>query len=145
MSQILSLLKDCAIDYVEAAAAAGQTALTGDVLDMQGWENVCFIAITGDVTATSVLTLSAYAHTANAASGAAITDASATYTAAASDADSKLMIVDVRQPQKRYVYPYLTRTTADAVISGIIAIRYNGEKLPVTQGSSVLVSTLARG
>lgn len=145
MSQILSLLKDCAIDYVEASATAATTALTSDVLDMQGWENVCFIAITGDVTDTSVLTLTAYDHTANAASGSAITGAAATFTAGASDADSKLLIVDVRQPQKRYVYAVLTRTVANAVVNGIVAIRYNGHKLPITQGSSVIASTLARG
>lgn len=142
---MLSLLKDCAIDYVEAAATAGQTALTGDVLDMSGWENVCFIAIFGDVTDTAVLTLAAYDHTANAASGSAITGASATFTAGATNADSAMLIVDVRQPQKRYVYPYLTRTTANAVVNGILAIRYNGSKLPVTQGATVLASTLVRG
>lgn len=139
---MLSLLNDCAIDYVEAAATAAQTALTGDVLDMQGYENVCFIAIFGDVTDTSVLTLAAYSHTANSAAGTALTGGSATFTAGASDADSKLLIVDVRRPTKRYVYPYLTRTTANAVVNGILAIRYNGEKLPITQGSSVIASTL---
>ena len=35
---IQSILKDCAIDYVEAAATAGTSLLTSDVLDMAGWD-----------------------------------------------------------------------------------------------------------
>lgn len=140
-----SLLKECAIDFVEAAAAAGQTTLTTDVMDMQGFENVMFIALTGDVTDTSVLTLTAFAHTANAAAGAAISGAVATFTADATSADNKMLIVDVVNPGKRYVYATFARGTANAVLSGIICIRYNGSKIPVSQAAGLIASALARG
>ena len=140
---IQSILKDCAIDYVEAAAVAGTSLLTSDVLDMAGWDGCCFIAALGDVTASSALALTALGHTANAASGAAITGAAASFTAGASDADSKLLVVDVVRPVKRYIYATLARADQNAVVNGIIAIRYRGAKSPVTQGSTVIASALA--
>lgn len=140
---IQSLLKDCAIDYVEGAATAATSTLTTDVLDMAGYDGVCFIAMFGDVTASSVLTLTALGHTANAASGAAITGAVATFTAGASDADSKAIVVDVVRPVKRYVYATLARADQNAVVNGVLAIRYRGSKSPVTQGSTIIASALA--
>lgn len=141
-----NILKDCAIDLVEGDATAGTSTLTSDVLDMSGWDGVCFIAVTGDVTDTSVLTLAVLDDTDTNVSGAtAITGASATFTADATSADEKLLIVDVYRPQKRYVHCTLARATANAVVGGIIAIRYRGAKSPVTQGSTVVASTFAVG
>lgn len=139
---MISLLKDAKITRVENAAAAAQTELTTDILDMSGYDSVMFCAVLGDVTATSVLTLSLKDNSANSTSGSsAISGASATFTAGASDADNKLLIVDCYRPSQRYVYASLTRTTADAVVDGIIAIQYNSRAVPQTQGSTVLAST----
>jgi hypothetical protein len=141
-----SLLKQCAFDYIEPEAVAGTTTLTSDVLDMAGWDGVVFIALTGDATSGTVLTLQAYTHTANAASGSALTGAVATYTSASSsDADNKLLIVDVKRPINRYVYCTLARATQNCVNNGIIAIRYRGKSAPITQPSSVIASTLLVG
>ena len=143
---MFSLLKNCDISLVEGDATAGTSTLTSDVLDMQGWDGVAFIAVTGDVTDTSVLTLTALDDTDDNVSGAtAITGAAATFTANASTADEKLLIVDVYRPQKRYVHCTLARATANAVVGGIIAIRYRGKKLPITQGSTVVASAFAVG
>ena len=140
------LVENCAIDYVEAAATAATTTLTTDVLDMQGYDGVTFIAALGDVSDTSVLSLAVYEHTANAASGTAISGATAGATAGASDYDSKLLIVDVQKPSKRYVYATLARGTANAVVNGITAIRYKGShSCPVTQGSTVMQLTKVQG
>lgn len=139
---MISLLKDAKITQVENSASAAQTELVSDILDMSGYDSVMFIADLGDVTATSVLTLSLKDNSANSTSGAAaISGASATFTAAASDADNKLLIVDCYRPAQRYVFASLTRTTADAVVDGIIAIQYNSRTVPQTQGSTVLAST----
>lgn len=143
---MFSLLKDCKITRVENAAAAGQTELKTDVLDMSGYDGVMFVAILGDVTDTSVLTLTAKQNTANSDSSptpTSITGASATFTAGASDADNKLLVVDVVRPTSRYVFASLTRTTANAVVDGIIAIQYRSRSVPVTQGSTVLASALS--
>lgn len=142
-----NLSKDIKVTVVEAAAAAGQTALTSDVLDMSGFDGVIFIALTGDVTSGSVLSLVAKGNTANSVSSPTpITQATATYTAAsASDSDSKVLMVDVYRPPLRYIFASLTRTTQDAVIGGIIAIQYTAAKKPTSQDASVIASTFAVG
>ena len=141
-----NLLKDCKITRVENSAVAAQTELKSDVLDMAGYDAVCFIALLGDITTGSVLTLTAKGNTADSDSSptpVAITDGAATFTAGASDADNKLIVVDVIRPAYQYVFASLTRTTANAVVDGIIAIQYRTKDFPVTQPASILVSALA--
>ncbi len=135
-----SLLNDVVIDRVLIDTAAGQAATAGDILDMAGFEGVIFIAKLGDVTDTSVVTLTAQQNTANSSSGMATLSGSATYTAGATNADNNLLVLDVYRPTERYVRPVLTSATANAVKNGIIAIRYGSRKLPATQGATVLAS-----
>lgn len=135
-----SLLNDVVIDRVLIDMAAGQAATAGDILDMAGFEGVIFIAKLGDVTDTSVVTLTAQQSTANSAGGMATLSGSVTFTAGAADADNNLLVLDVYRPTERYVRPVLTSATANAVKNGIIAIRYGGRKLPATQSATVLAS-----
>jgi hypothetical protein len=142
---MLSLLKDCKITRLENSAAAGTTDLDGDVLDMDGFDGVAFVAALGDVTTGSVLELQVFGNTANSTSSPTpveLTVDNATFTAGASDADSKLLVVDVVRPAYRYVFPRIKRGTANAVVDGVIAIQYRAKSLPVTQGSTVLASAL---
>lgn len=142
----MNLSKSIKVTVVEAAAAAGQTELVSDVLDMQGFDGVMFIALLGDVTATSVLTLTAKGNSANSVSSPTpVTQAAATFTAAASDADSKVLMVDVYNPALRYMFASLTRTTADAVVGGVIAIQYQADQKPTTQHATVIASAIAAG
>lgn len=143
-----TILKDAKISYVLGAVAAGTSAQNSSVLDMSGYDSVIFIAMLGDVTSGSVLTLTINENTASSTSSptpTAVTDgATAAYTAGASDADSKCLVVDVhRGLTKRYVYAALTRTTQNAVINGILAIQYNARSLPVTQSSDLIATALA--
>ena len=142
----MNLSKDIKITVVEGAAAAGQTELTSDILDMSGWDGCMFIALTGDVTTGSVLTLNAKGNSANSTSSPTpVTQASATFTAGASDADSKALMVDVYDPMLRYMFATLTRTTADAIVGGIIAIQYKADSRPTSQHASVIASAIAAG
>lgn len=143
----MNLLKDIKITVVSPAAAAAQTAITGSVLDMAGFDGVVFVALTGDVTSGSVLSLLAKGNTANSTSSPSpSTLATATYTAAsASDSDSKVLAVDVYRPTQQYVFPSLTRTTQDAVIGGIVAIQYQSHTKPSLQDASVIASAFAVG
>lgn len=138
-------LSDCVKTiYVEGAAAAAQTELTSDVIDMSGYDAVRAIAITGDVTTTCVLTLNLKSNSANSTSSPTpVTEASATFTAGASDADSKMLTVDVIRPTGRYVFATLTRTTADAVVNGIVIELYRARSVPVTQDTTVISHTEA--
>lgn len=142
-----SLLKNVKVTPVAASAAAAQTEVLTSVLDMSGYDGVMFIALLGDVTATSVLTLTAKGNTASSTSSPTpVTQiATAAFTAGASDADDKALIVDVYDPVLRYVFASLTRTTANAVVNGIIAIQYKAEYKPTTQAATVIASNMGPG
>ena len=143
----MNLSKDIKITVVEAAAAAAQTELVTDVLDMSGYEGVMFIALTGDVTTASVLTLTVKGNSANSVSSPTPVTQKATgaFTADGTSADSKAIVVDVYKPALQYVFASLTRTAADAIVGGIIAIQYNARNKPTTQHASVIASAFGLG
>lgn len=142
-----NLSKGIKITVVEAAAAAAQTELVTDVLDMSGYEGVLFIALTGDVTTASVLTLTVKGNSANSISSPTpiVQKATGAFTAGGTDADSKAIMVDVFRPTLRYMFGSLTRTAADAVVGGIIAIQYGAHNKPTTQDASVIASAFGVG
>ena len=141
-----NLMKDVKVTVVEAAGGAAQTELVTDILDMSGYEGVMFLALLGDVTSGSVLTLTAKGNSANSVSTPTpVAQGNATFTAGATDADSKLLMVDVYKPPLRYMFGSLTRTTQDAIVGGIIAIQYGAHNKPTTQDASVIASTFALG
>lgn len=143
----MSLLKNVKVSVVAASAAAAQTEVVSSVLDMQGYDGVMFVALLGDVTATSVLTLTAKGNSANSTSTPTpvVQAATSAFTAAASDADDTALVVDVYDPALRYAFASLTRTTANAVVNGIIAIQYKAEYRPTTQAASVLAAAMGPG
>ena len=143
----MNLSKDVKITVVSPAAAAATTAIDSSILDMQGYEGVMFIALTGDVTATSDLTLTIKGNTANHLTvPTPITQKATTlFTADATSADSKALVVDLYKPALRYVFANLTRATANAVIGGIIAIQYNSTNKPTTNDASVIASAFGLG
>lgn len=143
----MNLSKEIKITVVEAAATAAQTELVTDVLDMQGYEGVMFIALTGDVTTSCDLTLTAKGNSANSTSSPTpVTQkATTTFTAGATNADSKVLMVDVYKPTLRYMFGSLTRTTANAVVGGIIAIQYGARNKPTSQDATVIASAFGLG
>lgn len=143
----MSLLKNIKVTPVAASAVAAQTEVLTSVLDMSGFDGVMFIALLGDVTATSVLTLTAKGNTASSTSSPTpVTQvATSVFTAGASDADDKALVVDVYDPMLRYAFASLTRTTANAVVNGIIAIQYTAEYKPTTQAATVIAAAMGPG
>lgn len=143
----MSLLKNVKVAYVAGAAVAAQTEVLSTVLDMTGYDGVMFIALLGDVTATSVLTLTAKGNTASSTSSPTPVTQKATsaFTAGASDADSAALIVDVYDPALRYMFASLTRTVANAAVNGIVAIQYKAEYRPTTQDATVIANAMGPG
>lgn len=143
----MNLNSDVKITVVAAAAAAAQTAVTSSVLDMQGFDGVMYIALLGDVTDTAVLTLTANGNSANSTSSPTpvAQKATAAFTADASSADSKVLVIDVARPTLRYQFAVLTRTAANAVVGGIIAIQYAAAKKPTAHDASVIASAFGLG
>lgn len=144
-----TLLKNCAFEYIGIEAVAGTSTLTSDyAVDTQGYDGVVIIALTGAATSGTVPLLTVLGVATNVVTGGtAITGATATYTSlSATDADNKMLIVDVYRPTARYVYCTLARATQNVVCNGIIAIKYNGREAPVTQSAShVIASTSVVG
>lgn len=138
----MSLLKNVKITRVASAAVAAQTDVTGTILDMAGFEGVMFVALTGDVTDTSALALKAEQNTLNQAGGMVELKGSASFTAGATSADNKALVLDVHKPRKRYVRALLKRGTANAAIDGIIAIQYMPWSAPTAHDASVIASLL---
>ena len=141
-----NFLKNAVLKVVEAAAAAGTSELVSDVVDTAGFEGVTFVALLGDVTDTSVLTLTVKGNTANHVSTPTpVSLGSATFTAGAADADSKILAGEVYRPVYRYVFASLTRTTANAVLGGIIAILHGPRVGSVTQDATVIAHSVNVG
>lgn len=138
-----SLLKAGKIDRVMVAQVAGtDDTLAGDILDLQNCDSVMAIAALGDVANTAVISLKAFTGDNAALSDGAYETVYATVTATATSADNKLLVLDVVKPGKRYCRFDLVRATANAVVDGIVAIRYNNRVIPVTQGADVIDSEL---
>lgn len=144
---IESILKNNGIEAAlnNTAAGFGDT-LNGDIIDLLSggsFDSVCFIAKMGDVAATAVATLKAYAGNEAALGDGAYKTATATVTADATSADNKLLVLDVVKPGKRYIRPDFVRATANIAVESIIAIKYNARSMPVTQGSDVVHSNIS--
>lgn len=130
------LLDEIKITRVSNAAAAGTSDVNGTGVDMQGFDGVLFVAALGALSATQVTSLKAQSSSDDGSTDA-YADISGAVTAAAADGDSnKLLVLDVHHPLERYVRPVLDRGTANAVLDGIIAIQYRGNR-PTTNGSTV--------
>lgn len=137
---MLDLLGDVKITRVLAAQADGTGTQSGDILDMSGYEGVLFIAKFDDVDNTAAITLQAQQNTANSASGMATLTGTVTYTAAATDADDDLLVLDIVRPLERYIRPQVVIADANATTAAVIAIQYGARSKPTTQSSTVLDS-----
>ena len=138
----MNLLTSCKILKVEAPATAGTTTLVSDAVDMSGWGGCVFIASLGDVTNGCALRLVAE-HSDNSSTGFDDLENPVIYSAGASDADNKLMAIDVSSPEKRWVRVQLERGLANAVLNGIICVLYRPNAFPTEQDPAhVLASAL---
>jgi len=142
---ILSLLKECKFQKVIDTQADGTGTTVGDTLDLGSADSVIGILALGDVDNTSVVTLQLFAGDESDMSDEAVLGTTATYTAAAADADDKLLVLDYIGLQKRYVRFKVVVATANAVIESVVSGIYNQRALPVTQSSDVIDGELGLG
>jgi hypothetical protein len=125
---------------IEPSAAAATGTVTSTTVDMKGYDACTFLCKMADVLDTSVLTATVH-HSDSSASGFAATDLTCTFTAGASDADDLLLALECTYPTKRYLRFVLTIGTADAALSGVIAIQTMPGQAPVTQSADVIASS----
>jgi hypothetical protein len=144
----MNLSKNCVIAEVCAPVSASSSIdSNSDILDMAGYDGVVFIVPITDSAATGVATLNVQGNDSNSDSGmATLTGASATVTCVANDdVNGQLLIVDVYNPQDRYVQGNVTSSVANIAFGNMIAIKYNGKKFPITDDATVSDVTLVVG
>lgn len=136
---MINLTKETKVARVLNATAAGTSTLTSSVVDMKGYDGCTFACLLGDVTDTSVLTLTVQSGAESDGSDMAnVTESTTTFTADATNADSKVLVVEVNRPLRRYVRVELVRSTANAAVDGILAIQTDPQSEPTTHDSSVV-------
>jgi hypothetical protein len=131
------------IDQVDGYVAAGVAPQSSDILDMQGWDGVVFVAGFGTLIEAGTLDVYVEQNPLNQAGGMARLATTTPHTITAGNAalTQSCIVVDVYRPQERYVRCVVDPSDQNAVILGVVAIRYRGRKAPVTQNTNVLKST----
>jgi len=134
----MSLFDNCAFDNIIIQTSASATDLEGEkVVDLAGYDGVCFVGIMDTVTAAGEIQL--YAQFSNSSSttdmeddtGTAVGSTAATTT---TDYDDKLLVCDVYKPQYRYASAHIDKSAQNSEVR-VIAIRYRGAKGPVEQST----------
>jgi len=140
----MNLLKNVKVDQILGYFAAGTTAKTSSIIDMQGYDGVLFVAGFGTLLETGTLNVQVLQDTDSAGGTMAAVAGTAAYTVTAADAllTHSAIAVDVYKPQKRYLEVTVTPAVANAVILGVVAIRYKGKMGPDANGDLLKATQL---
>ncbi len=138
------MLDNVKIDQLLGYYAAGQTKRTSDIIDMSGYDGVLFVAGLGTIIETGTIDVFVEQNTANATSGMARLATTTAHTVTAGDATAakSCIVVDVYKPRERYLQCNITPAVANAVILGVVAIRYKAKLAPVTNDSPLKTTRL---
>ena len=135
---MFSVLKDCKVS-IQSLKSADNESLTGDTLDMLGFDSVAFIAaaLAGeDLTFSIKAQQGAASDLSDAAdlAGTALSFVTAT-------GDNGLTTLEIVQPQERYVRAVTTVPNAAAATpTVVIALQFNAKQLPLSQDGEIHVS-----
>jgi hypothetical protein len=123
--------------------AAGTTKRTSTILDMAGYDGVLFAIGLGTIIEDGTLDGFVEQNIINDTSGMARVATTTAHTVTAADAakTQSCILIDVYRPQERYLQCNITPAVQNAVVLGIVAIRYNGRVKPETQDATVLKQT----
>lgn len=133
----LQLGKNTKITRVKASAVAGTSDINSDIIDMANYEGVLFIVALGAITSGAVTSIKGQQGAASSMSDAA--DLVGTGVTIADTDDDKVVWLDIKNPQERYVRCVLDRGTQNAVLDGIIAIQYGPRKAPTTHDATTVL------
>ena len=122
-------------DRIKTIQTVATGDVTSDIIDMAGYDGVLFLVIWGAITDGTPKVKAQ--QDSDSAMGAAA-DLTGTSVAIADTDDNKMAILDILQPQERYVRCVVTRGgSTGAVVDAILAIQYNAHAEPVTQSGDV--------
>ena len=123
------------IAVAASARAAGQTAINGAMVDMQGYEGVVAVVEMGTIAATAVTSIKW--QQSDTTTSADFSDLEGTGIAIAADDDDEIFVSELYKPTKRYVRIVVARATANAAVRAATYIQYKARSAPVTQGTDV--------
>lgn len=118
------------------AQAAGQTQINGASVDCSNCDGVVFLVLFGTIVTGAVTTVKAQQSSDNGVSDT-FSDLAGTGQTVADSDDNKLFILDIPNPQERYIRPVVTRATQNSTVEGIVAIKYGLRKVPSSHPSTV--------
>ena len=125
------------LDY----SAAGTEKKTSSIVDMAGYDGVMFIVGLGKLIDKGTLDAYCEQHDSNTTSGMSRVPASIaplTVDSKMAELKQSCIIVDLFQPEKRYIQCNIDPKEQGAVILGITAIQYKGKVTPPIKDASVL-------
>ena len=118
------------------AQGAGATNVNTAGVQMDGYNALQFVCHLGALTATQQTAIKLQQSDDNGATDA-YADLAGSQTDFAADADSnKVLVVEVREPVKRWVRAVVVRGTANAVIQSVVAYAYDAKKEAVVQDAA---------
>ena len=123
------------IAVAASARAAGQTAINGAMVDMQGYEGVVAVVEMGTIAATAVTSIKW--QQSDTTTSADFSDLEGTGIDIADDDDDKIFVSELYRPTKRYVRIVVARATANAAVRAATYIQYKPREAPVSQGTGV--------
>lgn len=123
-----------------AVSAATDETTDCTIVDMEGYDEVTFIAQLGTVTNTAVVTLQVGQFTASTSASMVVSEA--TTGAITSDGttialSNKCLVITVTKPSYRYLEAQIVKATANVVIDSVIAVLSKGRARPSVNGSTV--------
>lgn len=118
--------------------SAGTSDVNSDIVDMNGFEGIRFIAGFGAITSSAVTSLKVQQNSAN--SGTGMADLEGSNIAVADDDDNQIAISDIFRPTKRYLRVAFDRGTANCAIDFLIAELYGPRKAPISEDTSIVIS-----
>ena len=138
---VLELSKQSSIEQAITVTngAAGTSDVNGATFDMQGFESITIIVVMGAITSGAVTSVKAQQGAQSDASDMA--DLLGSAQTIADDDDEDTYVIDIIQPQERYVRVVVDRATQNAVISSGIYIATGSRKQPTAHGSTINVET----
>ena len=135
----LNFGKDCQIIRVHAPVAAGAADITDcSVVDTAGFDSLCYIVGFGAIVAGAATSLKAQQANDSGGSPDDFSDVAGTAITVGDDQDNKLVYLDLHRPQKRYSKLIISRATQNSTVDLVLAVLYNANVHPVTQGATVM-------
>lgn len=116
-----------------AAATSDVTNLTS--VDMKGFNSVTLLVSASAITSGAVTSVKVQ-QSSDDGSTDGWSDLAGSSVTIADDSDSTMTVVEIVQPQKRYVRPYIARGTQNASFEAIHAILTGPKTAPVTQSTT---------